>query len=77
MCGEKVVDGGTWAGVTEVHLVSICNKRKCIEEQIKWVLDAFTSSNSIDIRHFQAKKEFMDMVEKVYEDKANHSNHNK
>lgn len=77
MCGENVVHGGTWAGVNDVHLSTICNKQSCIEEHIKWLIDSFISDETKDIRHLDTKQEFMNLVEKVYIDKSNHPNHNK
>ncbi|MGE7951619.1 hypothetical protein [Lysinibacillus xylanilyticus] len=77
MCHEEVTNGGTWGGVSDSFLLTICNDGNCIEQSIKWLIDAFISDETKDIRDLNTKQEFMNLVEAVYVNKANHPNHNK
>ncbi|MEQ6377446.1 hypothetical protein RZN22_13395 [Bacillaceae bacterium S4-13-58] len=77
ICDSPVVDGGTWAGSHDVHLLSICNSQQCIEDHIKWLIDVYISDGKIDIRHFETKDNFLTLVEKVYDDKSKKEIHNK
>ncbi|WP_369378822.1 hypothetical protein [Lysinibacillus fusiformis] len=77
MCHNEITNGGTWGGVSDSFLLSICNNKHCIEQSIKWIIDAFISDEIKDIRDLSTKQEFMNLVEEVYVNKANHPNHNK
>lgn len=71
ICNSPIINGGTWAGNHDVYLLSICNSQQCIENHIKWLIDAFISDEERDIRHFSTKDDFLALVEEIYVDKVN------
>jgi hypothetical protein len=75
MCGSEVESGGTWAGLGEAHLVTICSKRTCQKELLCWSIDTFLSNKTNNIN--EVKEEYLKFVGDVYTSRQNHPNYKK
>ncbi|MGG4443733.1 hypothetical protein [Brevibacillus fortis] len=71
MCNSTVVNGGTWAGTSNDHLVTVCSQQSCQESLISWAIDTFLSSQTKDI--FTVKDDFLKFEDATYNKKANKS----